>query len=370
MQVIDVFDHPSFVGTGNAQIVDHRQMLNVFTQPHASGMRTHRQVVFSRHQHHRQHFIDAPQATGVDLNYVNRFTHDELLEHNAVLAHLAGGNLDRMNPFANATVSFDIIRAGGLFDKPGLGECQMFNPRDGVVDLPDLVGVDHQLTIGADDLASNAHAADIVFQISPHLQLQVGETGIDRFLTQPTQLVVRVAQPPGGGGVTGVAFLQQPFQTLLFTLRPLFEQRERLLRRNAVGDVAKIDAAHQFLWRHLRHQPPHRLPLGFGPQIPNRVDHRAGRQVDRPLVRPDPTQLAVAGKTTPKGPHIGGDLFQSDTDDLVLQRADRRAADLIAAANGKSQPVAAQIGAIGLQDHISGGVVGIRIHRIGSVQRQ
>ncbi|MNV64340.1 hypothetical protein D3C71_1569770 [compost metagenome] len=92
--------------------------------------------------------------------------------------------------------------------------------------------------------------------------------------------------------------------------------------------------------------------------------------MDRPLVRPDPTQLAVAGKTTPKGPHIGGDLFQSDTDDLVLQRADRRAADLIAAANGKSQPVAAQIGAIGLQDHISGGVVGIRIHRIGSVQRQ
>ena len=58
-----------------------------------------------------------------------------------------------------------------------------------------------------------------------------------------------------------------------------------------------------------------------------------------PLVRPDPAQLAVAGEAPPEGAHVGGDILQPLADDLMLQRADRRAADLVAAADGERQPV-------------------------------
>jgi hypothetical protein len=94
VQVIDIFDHPALGGAGEAQIVDHRQVLDVFAQPHPARVRADRQLVFGGHQQHGQHLVDPAQAAGVDLHDVDRLVHDELLEQDAVLAHLAGRDLD------------------------------------------------------------------------------------------------------------------------------------------------------------------------------------------------------------------------------------------------------------------------------------
>src|SRR3546814_3592651 len=69
--------------------IDHREVLDIFAQAHAAGVRADRQIVFRGHQQHREHFVDAAQPARVELDHVDRAFGHELFEHDAVLAHLA-----------------------------------------------------------------------------------------------------------------------------------------------------------------------------------------------------------------------------------------------------------------------------------------
>ena len=217
-------------------------------------------------------------------------------------------------------------------------------------------------------LARDAHAANIILEIAPDLQLDMGEAGVDRLLAKATQLVVVVAEPARRGGVAGIAVLLELADARRLARLLRRQQGKRLVRRDTVGEVAEIDAAHQLLRRHIGDQPPQRLLFRLRPQIPYRVDHRAGRQMNGAFIRPDPAQLAVAGDIAPELPHIGGDRFQLAADDQVLQRADRCAANLVAAPDGKGQAVPADRRVIRFDNDVGGRVVGVRVHRVRTVE--
>src|SRR3546814_1615572 len=88
--------------------IDHREVLDIFAQAHAAGVRADRQIVFRGHQQHREHFVDAAQPARVELDHVDRAFGHELFEHDAVLAHLAGRDLDRRDAFTDAAVAGDV----------------------------------------------------------------------------------------------------------------------------------------------------------------------------------------------------------------------------------------------------------------------
>ena len=97
--------------------------------------------------------------------------------------------------------------------------------------------------------------------------------------------------------------LQRRRSRSAFPAAPGFQQRQRFVGRDAIGDVAEVDRAHEF--GGLTCPPTSRqtgLPSALGPQIPYRIDDGAGRQMDGAFVRPDPAQLAVAGDMPPETP--------------------------------------------------------------------
>src|SRR5690606_41780278 len=81
--------------------------------------------------------------------------------------------------------------------------------------VPALVGVGRDRVVRPHDLASDAHAARIIGGISAHLELDHGEAVLARLMQEPSELLVAVAQPAGGGGVGGGAVLPQRWDPLL-----------------------------------------------------------------------------------------------------------------------------------------------------------
>ena len=59
VQMIDILDHAALARAADADVVDHREMLHIFAQSYAAGMRTNRQIVLRRHEHYGQDFVDA-----------------------------------------------------------------------------------------------------------------------------------------------------------------------------------------------------------------------------------------------------------------------------------------------------------------------
>src|SRR3546814_12969272 len=107
--------------------------------PISAGVRADRQIVFRGHQQHREHFVDAAQPARVELDHVDRAFGHELFEHDAVLAHLAGRDLDRRDAFTDAAVADVVVGAGRLLDDP---RPPAGNPPDGRAPFIHLTGKD------------------------------------------------------------------------------------------------------------------------------------------------------------------------------------------------------------------------------------
>src|SRR6202022_2155741 len=78
---------------------------------------------------------------------------------------------------------------------------------------------------------------------------------------------------------------------------------ERLVAAERVADVSKIDARDELLRRHVGHQFPHRLALNLRIEIPNRIDDCRRREMNRALLRTDPSELALVRKPIPETAH-------------------------------------------------------------------
>ncbi len=95
-------------------------MLHIFAQAHAARMWPDRLAKLGGNQQHGQNFVQTAHAARIDLHNVDRAFRDELLEHDAVLAHFASGDLHVANGFANLAMAGNIIRAGRLLDEERL----------------------------------------------------------------------------------------------------------------------------------------------------------------------------------------------------------------------------------------------------------
>ena len=68
----------------DAHEIQHRQVLHVFAQADAAGVRADRHAELRRQQQNRQHFVDAADPATVDLTDSNRVRLQKLLEHHPV----------------------------------------------------------------------------------------------------------------------------------------------------------------------------------------------------------------------------------------------------------------------------------------------
>src|SRR5689334_4587043 len=93
VKVINIFDNSAFQRATDSNIVEHREMLHILAQSHPAGMRADGNTEFRRQQQNCQDFVDASNTTCIDLADAERIGLKELLEEDAVLHHLARGDL-------------------------------------------------------------------------------------------------------------------------------------------------------------------------------------------------------------------------------------------------------------------------------------
>ena len=90
--------------------------------------------------------------------------------------------------------------------------------------------------------------------------------------------------------------------------------------------------------------------------------------MDHAFLGPEPAQLRVARQRPPERGGLGEDLVDVAADDQRREGADRLGADLVAAADREREAVPLEA-AVGVEDHVGGGVVGILVDRVGPVAR-
>ena len=219
---------------------------------------------------------------------------------------------------------------------------------------------------GPTALAGELQPPDVLGRVGADLELDHLEAVVDGLPAQPGQLGVVVAQPARSGGVRGVSDLEQLGGALGPPALGGAQDRQRLVLGERVAQVAEVDQVDQLLGAELAEQLPDGLAGPAGRQIPDGVDDGAGRHVHRPLLRPQPAQLAVADQPTGEGPQVGDRLVHVHARHQRFERLDRRRLQVVAATDGEDQAVA-HLAARGPQHQVGRGVVGERVHRVGTV---
>lgn len=81
--------------------------------------RMQRNLELCRHQHNSHDLIQPAKTTSIHLDIIQRLSLQELLEHDAILTVLAGGDLDIVfsEGGADGLVTKDVIGRGGFFDE-------------------------------------------------------------------------------------------------------------------------------------------------------------------------------------------------------------------------------------------------------------
>jgi hypothetical protein len=208
-------------------------MNNVFAKTDTTSVRADDDAKLRSHEQHTKNLRYASQTTGVNLADVNGFGLKQLLEDHSVVGVLSGGDTDavRFQRFADSSVAKDVIRSGWLLDEPRLDLLKALHVVNSLLDVPDLVGVDHQhRPSGASVLALQVTASGIptrgvlaqvlrvvdygtnklastkiVRLISTDLHLEVVEALGNRLLGEARDLVVTISQPASRGNVGGVS---------------------------------------------------------------------------------------------------------------------------------------------------------------------
>ena len=193
----------------------------------------------------------------------------------------------------------------------------------------------------------------------------MGPSFRERLATQPANVIVRIAHPSGRGRVCGIAFAEQQRFPLRFALFLTLEQIDRFIRCQRIGDVAEVDASDDLSRCHVREQFPDRLSLALAGEIPHRIDDGGHRKVNDALLRPEPAKLRFTGKRSPERRRFRDDLLEGAADDEVAKRSNRLGADFVATADREREAMPLDI-RVGFQDDVCGGVVRVRMHRVGA----
>src|SRR5688572_16596258 len=71
VQVVYIFDDTVFEGGADVDVVNHCQMLDVFTEADTAGMGADGDAKFSGHEHDGQDLVDTTQAAAINLAKTN-----------------------------------------------------------------------------------------------------------------------------------------------------------------------------------------------------------------------------------------------------------------------------------------------------------
>ncbi|KUL32190.1 hypothetical protein ADL12_23680 [Streptomyces regalis] len=100
----------------------------------------------------------------------------------------------------------------------------------------------------------------VVLQVRADLELDLGEAVGDGLAGEAGQLLVGVAEPAGGGGVGGVALVEQAADALCAAGFGAAQDLQGLLRGEGVAEPAEVDLGDQVLGRHLTEERHTGLP--------------------------------------------------------------------------------------------------------------
>ena len=137
----------------------------------------------------------------------------------------------------------------------------------------------------------------------------------------------------------------------------------------AVGEVAEIDAADEFFGRHVGDEPPDRLACSILAQRSQTALTTAPvARCIAPLSGPIQRSWLSPVMWRQNAPMLSATSSHVEPDHELAHRLDRRAADLVAAADGEGEAVTFECRRVGRQDDIGGRIVGVRVHRIRTVE--
>lgn len=173
-------------------------MLSVLGEADTAGVGHNGDVEFGGHEEHGDDLVHATETAGVDLADVDGAGGEELLEHDAILAHLSSGDADavRLEGLADGLVAENlsevstlslvgyilrcvrlrtIIRRSRLLDEPWLEFCQVLHVLNRLRDAPDLVGIDHEhiALVEANDFSCDGQSLPILSNVTSDLELEM-----------------------------------------------------------------------------------------------------------------------------------------------------------------------------------------------------
>src|ERR1700704_6576668 len=82
---------------------------------------------------------------------------------------------------SNSGMPQDVVGAGRFFDPPRVKLSQTTQVTNGLLDIPHLVGIHHELAIPTDLLAQDSRTTNVLLDIAADLLFKVSPTGGDPF---------------------------------------------------------------------------------------------------------------------------------------------------------------------------------------------
>ena len=361
MQVVDVLDHATVLRSADGDEVEHREVTHHLAQADTTGMRAHGHAELRGQQQDREVLVDPAHPGGVDLHDVEGARLQHLLEDHPVLDVLTGGDQHGRHGLPDGGMPENVVRTGRLLDPERMERCELCHPRDRLRHVPTLVRVDRDVDVGTHALTRQGQAPYVVCEVPADLQLDGAEPVGHRKLCQPSELVVVVAQPSRAGGVRGISIGQQRFLSLGLASDLGTQEVEGLVGGEHVGQIAEVDDVDDLLRGQVCQQLPQGLPGALGLEVPQRVEHGAGRHVDDALLGAEPAQLRVRGELASDRAEVAQHRLHVTSEDPWLEGGDGHGLDVVAPSGREDEAMTLQaVVGVGAQHQVGGRVVRLR----------
>src|SRR5499427_10078578 len=120
VQVLDVLENPVLERAAHRDVIKERDVLHILAESDAAGVRADRNAELRRHEEDCKYLVESPQAAAVELAEPDGLRLKELLEHDTVLAVLAGRDRDRRDRTRDGGMAENVVGARRLLDPVGL----------------------------------------------------------------------------------------------------------------------------------------------------------------------------------------------------------------------------------------------------------
>src|SRR6185312_6322289 len=116
VKMIHKFESPPFQRSADSDVIDNREMLDIFTKPNSAGMRANGDSKSLSQQQNCEHLINTTQSAAIDLTELHSTRLQELFEHHPIVTMLAGCDSNRRNRSRDCSMAQNVIGIGGFFD--------------------------------------------------------------------------------------------------------------------------------------------------------------------------------------------------------------------------------------------------------------